>query len=337
MRRLAVVAVCLAAGLVGCAADSTSAGDRAHEAPRLFLAGDGELWVVESGSERVRRVRMPQLAAGDPPTRILRRGEGLAMWGYDVWRLEPGRPESPPRRIVRRGWFFIASAHPERIWVGLLDPRSPATVNALRAVREVTVDGRVTVRDRRPPRGSWPLLAVRDGLLFSTRRGGWYVWDPVSRRVERRWGPGVLGFPGPAHANVIASCVQPCTSVRLTDAGTGVQRRVPVPTGWVARVDQGAFSPSGRKLAFPVQRRGSSRRQVRLAIVDVVHRRTTVVRGSAVAPGYTFARWSRSGSAAFLTGGERGADRSIVAYRVGEPRARALRVSVGDFFDAAAY
>ena len=73
----------------------------------------------------------------------------------------------------------------------------------------------------------------------------------------------------------------------------------------------------------------------RLALVDVARRRIRLVAGSTVPPGYTFARWSRTGGYAFLTGGERFRDRTIVAYRVGEAMARRLRVRVGDFYDAA--
>jgi hypothetical protein len=61
------------------------------------------------------------------------------------------------------------------------------------------------------------------------------------------------------------------------------------------------------------------------------------VADSAVPPGYTMARWSRTGSDVFLTGGERFKPRTIVAYAVGDARARRLRVRVGDFYDAAAY
>jgi hypothetical protein len=72
-------------------------------------------------------------------------------------------------------------------------------------------------------------------------------------------------------------------------------------------------------------------------LVDVARGRMRLVAGSTVPPGYTFARWSRAGGHAFLTGGQRFGDRMIVAYHIGQPRARRLRVRVGDFYDAAAY
>jgi hypothetical protein len=269
VRRRILLALSVAATLAACSSEQALAPDRASEQPRLFLSGDGELWVVDVAAERARRLRMTQLAGGDPPVRILRRDDGLVLWGYDVWRLDPRAPQRPPRRILRRGWFFIASAHPDRVWVALLDPRSPATVRALRAVREITVDGKVTVRDTRPPHGAWPQLAVRAGLLFGTRRGDWYLWDPTARRVVRRWAQGALGYPGAAYGDLIASCPEPCTSVRLTDVRTGVQRRAPAPRDWKLRIWDSAFSPSGRTLAVPAQRRGRTDGPTRLALVDV--------------------------------------------------------------------
>jgi hypothetical protein len=341
MHALAVavaVAVGLGLGLGACGgAGPPAAGRPPAERPRLFLAGDGELWVVDVATAHVRRLALAQLAPGDPPVRILRRGDGLALWGYDVWWLDPRRPGRPPRRILRHGWFFLPSARPDRLWVALLDPRSPATVNRLRAVREISIDGRVTARDTRPPHGAWPQLAVRGGLLFASRGGGWYLWNPATRRVLRRWTDAELGLPGPAHGDLIASCPEPCTELRLTDARTGAQRRIAAPGGWLLRPADGAFSPSGGLLAVPAQRREQPRGRARLALVDAAGGSVRLVPGSTVAPGYVLARWSRTGADVFLTGGLHPRSRAIVAYRVADRRARRLHVRVGGFYDAAAY
>ena len=97
---------------------------------------------------------------------------------------------------------------------------------------------------------------------------------------------------------------------------------------------RGAFSPDGKLLGVPV--RDGTFGWRRLAIVDVARGRAAVVPGSVVPAGYTFVAWSESGRHVFLTGGERSARRALVAYRLGTPRAQAIDVRVGDFYDVAA-
>ncbi len=57
--------------------------------PRLFLAGAGELWVVDVAGGSVRHRSLPQLSPGDPPYRIVRRGDKLVLWSYQTLTLEP--------------------------------------------------------------------------------------------------------------------------------------------------------------------------------------------------------------------------------------------------------
>ena len=72
-----------------------------------------------------------------------------------------------------------------------------------------------------------------------------------------------------------------------------------------------------------------------LALVNVETGEIELVPGSHVLGGYVFTAWSRDGEAVFLTGGDSDTGRQIVVYRVGEERARALDVDVGDFYDVA--
>ena len=293
---------------------------------RLYLAGDGELWVVDVARERVRRLELPRLAPGDPPYRIVRRGDEIVVYGGTTYRLE-GRSL---RALVRGSWFFLPSAHPDRVWTTFLDPRSPATVNALRAVREVAVDGRVTVPDVRPPGGRWPERAVMSGLLVGMRDGGMLIWDPATRARVRRLPPADYG---PTSRNLIASCPYGrCRALALTDARSGAVDSVPAPRGTGFEVWSGAFSPDGATLAVPV--RSGGRR--RLALVDVGRRTATVVAGSRVPPGYVFVAWSAAGDQVFVSGGARFSNRTLVAYRPGAPRAITLDVEVGDFYGMAA-
>src|SRR4029453_3373227 len=48
----------------------------------LFLAGDGEAWVVDPDQETVRHVAMPELPPGDAPYRVVRRDDELVAWAY---------------------------------------------------------------------------------------------------------------------------------------------------------------------------------------------------------------------------------------------------------------
>jgi hypothetical protein len=310
----------------------------AAPSPRLYLTGDEELWIVDVATERVRHAPLRELAAGDAPHRIVRRGGRLVLWGYTTYVADPGF-RRPPRTLVHRSWFFIPSAHPDRVWVAFLDRRSPATVRALRAVREVTAGGRVTVADVRPPGGRWPQRALVSGLLLAAGEAddAYALWDPRTRNVVRRLPRRAIGDLGPAYGDVLASCPAPCGALRLTDVRTGARRDVPVPRGFRFEVWEAAFSPDGRQLAAPVRRRGAGERAPqRLALIDRASGTARVVPRSRVVPGYTLVAWSATGRHVFITGGERFGARAISAYRLGTARARALQVAVGDFYDIAA-
>jgi hypothetical protein len=338
--RAAAVTLAVAAMLVACGGEEPAGPvrDAAALSPRLYLAGDGELWIVDVAAERPRHVPLRQLAAGDPPHRVVRRGRRLVLWGYTTYVADPGF-RRPPRTLDRGSWFFIPSAHPDRVWIAFLDRRSPATVRALRAVREMTAGGRVTVPKVRPPGGRWPQRALSSGLLLPTEEAddAYTLWDPVTRTVLRRLPGRAIGELGPAYGDVLASCPAPCRSLRLTDVHTGGRRDVAAPRGFRLEVGAAVFSPSGGRLAVPIRRRGAGERAPRfLALIDVARSTARVVPGSRVPPGYTLVAWSASGRYVFITGGERFGERTMTAYRLGAARARALHVNVGDFYDMAA-
>ncbi len=304
---------------------------------RLFLAGEGELAVVDVDTESTRVLQVDQLAAGDPPYRIVRRGNELVVYGGDTYAVDL-ELETTPRK-VHKSWFFIPAAAEDRVWVAILDPGSPDTVRALSAVVEVTADGVVTSPSAHPPGGRWPIGAVSAGLLFERETGGLELWDPrrgtVIRELPAAW-------PGPTHGNLLAWCVGggPTwgASLHLTDVvGRGDRWRIDPPTGFAAfRCWDGAFAPDGKTLAVPVMRRRDLSAQHALALVDVQSGRSTVIEGSAVPAGYVFVAWASSGEQVFLTGGQRPEPRRIVAYRLGDDHARELAVEVPDFYGIAA-
>jgi hypothetical protein len=63
------VTLALAAATVACGEDERAGAVSEAEAPspRLYLAGDGELWIVDVATERTRRLALRRLAPGDPP------------------------------------------------------------------------------------------------------------------------------------------------------------------------------------------------------------------------------------------------------------------------------
>jgi hypothetical protein len=309
--------------------------------PRLYLAGDGELWVVDVAGGSVRHQSLPQLSPGDPPYRIVRRGNKLVLWSYQTLLLDPAAG-AQPRTLLPDSWIFIPSAAPDRIWVGILDPKGPETERRLAAVREVAVDGRVTVGDVPPPQGRWPLAATNSALAFQSHGSGpgggdqLELWNPRTGKVLRRL-PGE--FPVASHGDLLAWCRQPCARLYLTNVATGEDVEVRPPAGATGFAPyQGVFSPDGRLIAVPVRSDSPPTTQDpkwRLALVDVEEGTATLVQGPTL-QGYVFVDWSPAGTTVFITGGDRFKERTIFAYRLGTAGARRLPVKVGDFYGMAA-
>src|SRR5919108_1837152 len=197
-RRYVVLLVLVLAGCGG--------APRAASGPRLYLAGNGELWVVDVAHQRVRHLARPLLDRGDPPHRILARGHRLIMGS------EYGDTA-----------FFLPSQHRDRVWVVDIGGR-----DIVRAVREVTVDGVTTAHASVPPRRRWPLASVDDGLLLASRTR-LELWDPSTDR-EVRYLPVDPGTLGPTSGHVIVSCTEPgCHALQLTDSRTGARRAIRAP------------------------------------------------------------------------------------------------------------
>jgi hypothetical protein len=297
--------------------------------PGLVLAGDQELWVVDVAAGTVRHRNLPQLSPGDPPYRIVRRGDKLVLWSYQTLTLDP-RGTAEPSVLARDSWIFIPSAVPDRIWVGILDPTSPETERRLAAVREVAVDGRVTVADIRPPGGRWPVAATSSALVFQSQSSDQLeLWNPRTGKVLRRL-PG--DYPVATHGDLLAWCRRSCARLQVTNVVTGRQVQVRPPAGATGFAAQtGVFSPDGELLAVPV-RTGPT---WQLALVDVGAGTATRIKGAAVQQDYVFVDWSASGETVFIAGGRQG-EQMIFGYRLGTASARRLPVKAGDFFGMAA-
>lgn len=311
--------------LAGCGSETAGAGSL-----RLFLAGDGELWVVDPAEAHARHIAMPELGPGDPPYRVVARRDRLVLYGGTTIAVDERLGARRP--LGEEGSFFIPATQPDRVWIVELEPGPRAFVQA---VREITVDGTVTVPDARPPRGEWPLAAVDDGLLIARPDGGLDLWDPEAGEVVRRLDVDPGGFAATGR-NLIASCDEPCKALRLTDAGTGTSRTLAAPDGSAFEPWAAAFSPDGTRLGIAVRGPGGMAAPRELALIDVDERDVDVVRESVVPGGYTFVVWSPSGDGVFITGGERFHPRTLVGYRLGNWRAHTIDVQLGDFYGAAA-
>jgi len=294
---------------VGCGASSQPA-----TGPHVYLAGNGELWDVDIVGRQVHHERQALLDAGTSPHRILARGDRLIMGSQ-----------------FGESAFFLPSLRPDRIWLVDVSPRD----GDVRAVREVTVDGVTTVPAIVPPQRRTPLAAVQGGLLLNADDGGVDVWDPRSGRVVRHLIVDANAL-GPTTGRSMTSCTDPqCHALALTDVTTGEARTVRAPPAYTFEPWTAAFAPDDDVLAIPVRVVADGPRQ--LALVDFARGRVAIVPGSTVAPGYTLVAWSATGHEAFITGG--GAyepTRALVGYRLGAPRAQAIDVDVGPFYDVAA-
>ena len=338
MRRVhsvAAVACVIAAALSGCGDRVQGHADRVGGPEgTLFLAGMGEMWEVDVASGSVEHVRLPELGAGDPPHLIAAVGDRLALWNYDVTTVPMKDPSAPPQTLARDAWIFIPAANPDRLWVGFLDPDSPATERGLGELREIDSRGDVVTRGVTPPDGAWPYAEVGGALLFQAPKPT--LWDPVSGRTLRTWDWDQIGDMGPVSRNLLASDIYKTGELVLTDVTTGQQQRIAPPRGMALLGYDGTFSPDGGTLALPVKQAGDPEADLDLALVDVKTGGIELVPGSRVPTGYVFTAWSSDGDAVFMTGGERFHPRVLVSYRLGDERANTLDVDVGDFYDIAA-
>jgi hypothetical protein len=305
---------------------------RPSEPARLFLAGDGELTVVDVDAAQSKVHRVPELAPGDPRYRIVRRGDQLVLFGFDTYVVDLDL-RSPPRKLGE-SWFFIPGAEPDRVWLTELDPASPETERALAAVREVSVDGHLTFPGVRPPGGRWPDAAVGDTLVLEDGKGGLELWNPATGAFTRRLPDAEVG---PAQGDLLAWCERDGGILHVIDVESGRDRAVEPPPAFAAfDCWSGAFSPDGSTLAVAVVLEDAASDAERtLALVDLDDGEATPVEGSSVHPHYGFVAWSAGGDRVFMSGGGPD-DRRLLQYRLGEPGAVRIPVTVRDFYGMAA-
>jgi hypothetical protein len=327
-----VVAGAWAAGREGDVATVPATPGADVPADLLFLAGDGEAWVVDPTRETVRHVPMPQLPPGDAPYRVVRRNDVLVAWAYRTLVLHPSSDLVSSDVLVRDSLFFIPSSSPDRVWVGIVDEAQDD--GRLTAVREVSIDGQVTVPDVRPPDGAWPVAAV-DGNLVFQREGELVVWDPSTGRDVVRL-PGQL--PVAWQGSLLAWCDAACRSLHVADLASGRRLTIEPPAGATGfEALRGSFSPDGTTLAVALRLGDGEDAGRQLALIDVTTGQSTLVEEASVPTPYVFIDWAPSGGTVFITGGQLGGRRQVIEYRMGDTSARVLNVAVGDFYGVAAF
>ena len=323
---------CTLLAVAACDSSEPESPPTPSEPARLFLAGDGELTVVDVDAAQATVHRVPELAPGDPRYRIVRRADQLVLFGFDTYVVDVDL-SSPPRKLGD-SWFFIPGAEPDRVWLTELDPASPETERALAAVREVSVDGHATFPGVRPPGGRWPAAAAGNALVFEDGKGGLELWNPATGEFTLRLPGAELG---PSQGDFLAWCEREGASLHVTDIRSGGDQTIDPPAGFAAlECQSGAFSPDGATLAVAVALEvGALEAERTLALVDLEDGVATPVEGSSIHPHYGFVAWSAEGDRVFTTGGSP-AERRLLQYRLGEPSAVSIPVRVRDFYGMAA-
>jgi hypothetical protein len=275
---------------------------------------------------------MPELPPGDAQYRVVRRGDALVAWAYRTLVLRPDATGFSSDVLVPDSLFFIPSSSPERIWVGIVGEGQDD--GRLTAVREVSIDGQVTVPDTRPPDGAWPVAAVEGDLVFQ-RDGELFVWDPTTgQEIDRL--PGQL--PVAWQGSRLAWCDGACRSLHTADLAAGERLAIQPPAGVTGfEALRGAYSPDGHTLAVAVRLGDGEEAGRQLALIDTDTGHTTLVPGATVPTPYVFIDWAPSGETVFISGGQHGGSRQVVEYRLGDAAANALDVQVGDFFGMAVF
>jgi len=268
-------------------------------------------------------VPLPHLAIGDYPFQLVRVGNRL------VFPCREGTcdVDTSLTSIERLGdsWFYVPDAARRLVWLMTLDPKSPETVRALKAVRAVGLDGRVMVRSVRPPHGDWPSMAAGRGLVFQRRRA-MVVWDPRTKKITRRL-PDAIGWVA-GWGDLLAWCAPGCGRLYVRDLGTGHTETAVPPSGfWTfCGGTDAAISPDGRWLAVPVEttkrfHRTHAHQRSAVLLVDVASGTARLIPDSSFPSHCSQETWDSSGRYLFMWGGA-----AVAEYRLGTRRAIRLHV-----------
>ena len=271
----------------------------------VYVSGSNRLTSVDVASGR-RRVRVvPAVAQCGPELHVT--GGHVVFAGLRGDRTTvyaaPLALDRPPVRLGA-AHAYVPSATEGRVWLA----GSDCDRSALTGLREVTVDGRVTVKSPRRVPGSWLAAAVPDGLVILRGRS-LRVWDPHTGHTVRRLG---LASVTESRGNLLLGCNRRCRDLAFADATTA-RTVVARPPGHRRHYLGGALSPDGRLAAAPTERR----LRWSVALVDTRSGATTMVPGSRTGTTYPQLAWARSSGWLFI----RGRGGRLRAFRPGATRA----------------
>jgi outer membrane protein assembly factor BamB len=228
-------------------------------AATLLLSSDHALTAIDLERGTSERVAVDELAGGDPPYRLTRRGDAVVFYGErgDTYAATPAALDAPWR--LGSSSYYLPSAEPDRVWL----VEGSASTLARNEVREVAIDGRITLEPRLLPAETIPQGAVSQGLVLSDG-SGLRVWDP---RTEQS----VAELPGQfliaAQGDLLAWCADECENLQISDLSSGTQVLIASPSDSLTWSPQGAFAPSGDRLA--VRLGAADRQDAELAVIEL--------------------------------------------------------------------
>ena len=275
----------------------------AEAGTRIFFAWNNEITMVDVEAASSDTIELPELAAGDPPFYLIRRGDNLIFWGGETYALDARAPRGDPVVIAEDSWYFVPSAEPDRVWIAVRDEAKSTPYHIFFSeVREVTAEGEVTRKG--PAMGdAWMDGAVDAGVVFESE-DELVVWDPAAQKIVRAFGNPPMAA---SHGNLVVWCEERCAELHLSDVLTGAERTIEPPAGYDHFFAWGGeFTPDGRLFAVPVGNPPREEGPGGAAIVNVAADDIEMVPGSEEDAGIPSLTWDPTGTRLFLAVEEEG-------------------------------
>lgn len=277
----------------------------------VLVAGDGQLSVVDVDTGETTQRELPELAAGDPPYRLVA-GQRLVLYGGDtIYAMDTGLG-SAPEAIVDTGSFgvFVPSGLPDRVWV-----RAGRTDGAAAAIRQIDLQGETLLGPATSPGGNLAIGLVDTVVL--QRNDQLIVWDPATDEIVHEVpGPFPMGTDGQR----FAWCDAGCRALSLSGPSTATVTVARLPDGYTFGGYSGRVSPDGHYLATPVCHDGPEDRCA-LTVIDLANAQSWTIADGWM-NGADHLAWAPDSSWLFMASSEG----RLVTYRPGDSEASLVPV-----------